>query len=149
MAAELRCMGDNARSQDAAASARFSQCWQALLLQHSRVRSDLDDLNRAMEIADPEWSGRYRSQAEAINDLYWDRMGLSGNVLTLSRTSQSGVMLRHVMVNVATDSRALADAVDKEASALEDLGSTLFTIAFNANEGPVDLGPFVTTPIID
>jgi hypothetical protein len=145
MAVQARCVAANYASRNPNALGVSAPCLHTLFVLHDRIRADLNDLNRAMAISDPEWFSKYPVEAQAIGYLYWDVMNMQGSTVNLARTGPSGVLIRHVLIDLA-DGTAIARALDQEAAALEDLAATMFNIAFNANEGPQDLGPFVSFP---
>jgi hypothetical protein len=60
MAAQLRCLGGNKK---VSLTATASQCWQALLAQHNLVPRALADLDRSIDLVDPNWSARYPAEA--------------------------------------------------------------------------------------
>ena len=138
IATKLRCLGDN---DNVNGTARFSECWQEILSVRGMIPQDLADLDRSIDVVDPDWTVRYPAEAKEIKDLHWDRVSIAnGSVLILSHLEQSGS--RNVFISIS-QSYAMADALDKESDTLERTSASMFAIALEVAAPPVDIGPSI------
>jgi hypothetical protein len=126
MAKQLGCLGQNQPSTE-----RFSHCWNTFQFENAQLREDLGHLKATMDLADPNWSVEHGREAQAINDVYYEKMGISGDVVIFAGSSQSGRILRNISINLA-DSQKLAAELEKEVAKLTEVADTLSRLLQNA-----------------
>jgi hypothetical protein len=123
MADNLRCLGSSQGGSNNQSAARFSQCWHLFQSQNEELGTDLRELKKSMDAADPNWHTAHQDEVKAIDDLYWKKMVLEGNVLVFVQTSRGG-LLTHVSVD-PIESGKLANALDDEAVKLTEAAKKL------------------------
>jgi len=119
MAKQLRCLGTNQIS-----TAPFEQCWADFVSENGELRTDLDQLKRNMDLADPGWSSAHVEDVEAIDDLYREKVGIENKAILFLRASRRGIIFPTISVNLS-DSQRLADDFDAEATKLSKTAKAL------------------------
>jgi hypothetical protein len=79
VAKQLICLGETQGQIDA--SRRFNQCWRDFESQNQQLAEYLRQMWSNMNLADPVWCSQHLTEREAIDALYWEKVGLQRDTL--------------------------------------------------------------------
>lgn len=120
MAISARCLGTNAGKSDEAAVHKSNLCYQNLNQQNTDLSRYVRDLKQSIDLVDPNWARDHKDAFQSIDDLYYEKLGMSNRTLQFARSSTHGIISKSVSVNAA-ECKQLADDLDAEAANLNEI----------------------------